>query len=126
MISSEKENIEYSGDHYARLIVKGQWLYDNIAPMPVQIFALNYDYFFEMLKEEGHFENSQEPYLDYTEPLLNKQGEQYVIAWYSEKYFSFAASFSTGGLTLDEAKVCAEDIVKQKITWSELKTKDYV
>jgi|KBSSwiS6_1023812.scaffolds.fasta_scaffold07866_3 hypothetical protein len=101
----------------ARPILKGQWLYDNIVPMPIQIFAINFDYYFELdrgYKEEGEG------------PDLNEVGEQYVIAWHDEKFFSKNGNVAFGGLNLDEAIKSAEDVVKQKIQWTTKLTDDYI
>ena len=82
MTLSAKEHVEYNGENRARLILKGQWLYDNIAPMPIQIFAINYDYYYEMDKVDGFLEQGDKP-------ELNQKGEQYLLAWHGDKYFSW-------------------------------------
>ena len=53
MNSVEKEHIEVNGSRIARLIISGEWLYDGIVSKPVRIFALNYDFYFD-LDESGH------------------------------------------------------------------------
>ena len=118
MILPDKEYIEYNGENRARLILKGRWLYDSITHMTVQIFAINYDYYFEMDKVDGVLEKGQEP-------ELNEQGELYMIAWHDVKYFSFAVTTEFGGLTLDKAKTAAENTIKQKIEWFDPITLDF-
>ena len=105
----ERRNFERNGKRQARLVLKGQWLYQNVIPMPVQIFAINYDYYYEMDLEEDCLQDGQEP-------ELNQDGEIYMVAWHDDKYFSFAASVGFGGLTLQEAKASAESVVSQ-IDW---------
>ncbi len=117
MTLSRQEHIQFNGQSRARLVLVGQWLYDNIAPMPVQIFAINYDYYYEMHKQEGCLEDGQEP-------ELNEDGEMYIVAWHNEKFFSFAGSTDYGSLTIDEAKASAERVVKQ-IEWTEPGKKEY-
>ena len=109
---------EFNSQSRARLVLKGQWLYDGITPMTVQVFAINYDYYYEMDKQEGCLEEGQEP-------ELNQDGEMYMVIWHDDKYFSFAGSTDFGGLTLDEAKASAERVVKQ-IKWAEPFTKEFV
>ncbi|HEV8283555.1 MAG TPA: hypothetical protein VGQ09_04555 [Chitinophagaceae bacterium] len=90
----------------ARLILKGQWLFDNAVSMPIQIFAINFDYYFEL--DIGYNEEGEGPY-------LNEFGEQYIIAWHNEKFFSRNGNVALGGLTLGDAVQSTENVVKQKI-----------
>ncbi len=89
------------------LVSKGAWLYDNVKPMPVRIYKLNYDFYFEM--DRGYHDEGQRP-------ELNEFGEQFVILW-TDAPFSRIADPTLGGLTLDTAKATAESIVQQKIQW---------
>jgi hypothetical protein len=118
MTSPKQEHIETNGQGQARLVLNGQWLYDNTAPMTVQIFAINHDYYYEMDKQDGCVEDGQEP-------ELNQNGEMYMVAWHNDKYFSFAGSVGFGGLTLEEAKASAERVVKH-IDWAEPITTKYI
>lgn len=43
--------------------------------MPVQIFAINYDYYYEIGKADGFIEKGYKP-------ELNEQGEQYILINY--------------------------------------------
>ena len=83
----DKGYIESDEKHTARLIIRGQWLYDNLIPKPVRIFALNYDFYYDL--DEGYLEERQHP-------LLNDQGEQYVVVWHDEPFFS-ASDFPSNG-----------------------------
>ena len=102
------ETIEHDENFTARLILKGQWLYDNLAPMTVQVFAINYDYYYEL--DRGYNEEDEIS-------ELNDNGEQYVVAWHGENFYSTNQNISFGGLTLNEAIQTAEKIISQKISW---------
>jgi hypothetical protein len=51
------EHIEVWRNEQARPICKGTCLYDGIKPMPVQIFAINFDFYYEL--DEGYHEDNQ-------------------------------------------------------------------
>jgi hypothetical protein len=92
----------------AKLILKGQWLYDNILPRTVRIYELDFDFYYVL-----DYEN-----LDPGEKIsLNEDGLQYVITWNQEDEFSFHSDPTEGGLTLEEAIDTAERITQQKIKW---------
>ena len=110
-------NDDANKNYKARLIIKGQWLYDNILPKTVQIFAINYDFFFDL--DEGYNDKNETP-------LLNEQGEQYIIWWHDNPFYSVHEFPSVGGLSLQQAIEAAESIVQQKIKWDLTVTKDYV
>lgn len=93
----------------AKLILRGQWLYDNILPKAVRIYELDFDFYYVL-----DYEN-----LDPGEKInLNKDGFQYVITWNDMDEFSFHSDPSEGGLSLAEAISTAERITQQKIKWS--------
>ena len=116
MSASIKEQIELREDHIARLILKGQWLYDGLVPKSVRIFALNYDFYFDL--DEGYKDEGQQP-------ELNSQGEQYVVVWHNEPFFSASDFPSNGVMTVAEAKKYAESVV-QEVEWQEPVTNKYV
>jgi hypothetical protein len=93
----------------AKLILTGQWLYDNILPKIVRIYELNFDFYFE--QDRGYYDEDEKPF-------LNKDGLQYVITWNDSDSFSFKSDPSVGGLTLDKAIDTAEKITQQKIKWN--------
>ena len=96
-------------DLKAKLILTGQWLYDNILPKQVRIYELNFDFYFEL--EEGYHEEGEKP-------KLNEEGLQYVITWNEIDEFSFHSDPSEGGLTIKEAIENAERITQQQIKWN--------
>lgn len=75
------------------------------------IFCINYDVYYELEKEEGFHDLSGEI------PNLNEKGDSYLIRWPSKGFKISSASFSIGGLTLDEAIAEAERIVQQSVNW---------
>ena len=105
--------IERNDISQARLVGKGQWYYDNLVLMPVQVFAINYDYGYEMDKADGRLEPGDEKY-------LNENGEQYVVIWGDKPYYSGSLQTREGGyLTYDEAVAKAESMVGQ-INWQDV------
>ena len=116
MNSVEKEHIEVRENQIARLIMSGQWLYDDIVPKPVRIFALNFDFYYD-LDERYHDEGEK--------PELNNQGEQYVVVWHNEPFFSASDFPSNGYMNIAEAKSYAESVV-EKVKWQEPVTNKYV
>ena len=93
----------------AKLILKGQWLYDNIQQKDVRIYELDFDFYYVL-----DYEN-----LDPGEKInLNKEGLQYVITWNDIDEFSFYSDPTEGGLSLEEAIATAERITQQKIKWN--------
>ena len=89
-------------------IAEVDWLYDNVKPMTMQIYKLNYDFWFEL--NEGYNDKGE------TE-MLNQNGEQFVILnncpiFENMNEFPFFTS-----LNLEEVKDYAEKIVNQKLNW---------
>ena len=89
-------------------ILEADWLYDNLKPMTIQIFKLNYDFWTDMDKGYNDLEEKEK---------LNRDGEQYVIlnncpSFKDRKDFPFFT-----GLSLEEAKSYAEKTVNQKLNW---------
>lgn len=100
----------------ARLILVGHWLYDNIKPMTTQIFAINYDYWFDL--DEGYQANDDKE-------TLNENGEQYVFLHNCDDFFKATNFPFFGGLTLREAKETASKLFQQPITWEKPLTNEY-
>ncbi|MGN6420771.1 MAG: hypothetical protein ACTHMC_24885 [Pseudobacter sp.] len=119
MIPLEKEHVEYSGDCRARLIIRGQWIYGEITPMLVQIFAINYDYYYEINKADGFLDKEDKP-------KLNELGEQYFIAWHENDFFSWSGTIDYGGISLEEAKQGAQMLVQDRIKWDAPITLNYL
>jgi hypothetical protein len=96
---------------YEREVMVGQWFYDNIIPKIVKIFALNYDYNYEIAKADDQLEELEKP-------ELNENGEMFMIKWgngsFSDKDL---VTKEYGGLDLNSAINKAENIVHGKIEW---------
>jgi len=89
-------------------ILEAEWIYDNVKPMTIQIYKLNYDFFFDL--DEGYHETGEKA-------NLNNVGEQYVVfnncpKFTERKDFPFFTS-----LNLEDAKSYAEKTVNQKLNW---------
>lgn len=111
-----KEHIEVDGQHIARLIIRGEWLYGNIKPMPVRVFAINYDYYYELDELQDD---------ETIKPKLNKQGEQYAVVWHDEPFFS-AHDFPGGSfINLQAAKAYATRTVKA-VNWDSPLTENFI
>jgi len=92
----------------AEKICEADWLYDNVKPMKVQIFKLNYDFFFD--QDEGFRDDSEVP-------ELNEIGEQYVLLNNVEVFdFRNSSPWHTS-INLEEAKKYAEETLQQKLNW---------
>lgn len=83
------------------LVLRGQWLYDNSVHKTVQIFSIDYDYYFEIAKADGQLETAEQP-------ILNEHGETYMIKWDDNADFNSFGPRENGGLTLHEAKHIVE------------------
>lgn len=89
-------------------VAESDWLYGNVKPMTMQIYKLNYDFWFDMGKGYHDVGETEE---------LNENGEQYVIfincpSFEERTEFPFHTS-----LNLVEAKNYAEKTVEQKLNW---------
>lgn len=92
----------------ASLVLVGHWLYDNLIPMTIQIFAINYDFWFDIT--EGYHE-------DKDVESLNDKGEQYVFHYNCDDFFKSANFPTFGGMTIEEAQDTVNKLLKQPITW---------
>ena len=88
-------------------VLEASWLYDNIKPMTVQIYKLNYDFYYEM--NEGH--NDQE------KPNLNESGEQFIVFNNSPEFKDITGFPFHTSLDLLEAKNYVEKTINQKLNW---------
>ncbi|ACU07089.1 hypothetical protein FIC_00634 [Flavobacteriaceae bacterium 3519-10] len=95
-------------DKKAKKICEADWLYDNFKPMKVQVFKINYDFFFD---QDVGFNDEGET------PELSENGEQYVLL-NNEATFDFRDSSPWHTSTsLNEIKKYAEETLKQKLDW---------
>jgi hypothetical protein len=108
MNPSANNYIEIQDGKEARLVITGQWLYDNVKPMAVQIFALNFDFYYDLYYSDRNED---------AKPELNEHGFQYVAIWKEGSFFDNPDP-SNGFMTLQDAKDYAESVVKH-IAWQE-------
>ena len=76
--------------------------------MSVQIYKLNYDYFYD-LGEEFNDKNDKEN--------LNTFGEQFVVFNNSPDFKTKIGFPFHTSLDLEEAKIYVESVLNQKLTW---------
>jgi hypothetical protein len=101
----------------ARLVSKGLWTSLEGFINTAQIFALNYDFYYEY-NTMYDYENQQ--------PVLNADGEQYVLWWHDRPFFTQVderggLNFPGAvGLTLKEVKEAGKNIARQIIIWKDL------
>ncbi|MFI1920090.1 hypothetical protein [Nocardia sp. NPDC020380] len=94
------------------IVATGSWLYDDTVPMPVFVVRLDYDFWYEIAREDGTLEADEEPFLDST-------GHAYYVSF---RAFRDDASFwpdSVAHRSVDEARITAESKVPTPITWHE-------
>ena len=89
-------------------VLEAEWLYDNIQPMTVQIYKLNYDFFYDL--DEGY--NDEDEVED-----LNEAGEQFLVFNNCPDFRNRNSFPLYTSLKLIEAKNHVEKTVKQKLNW---------
>lgn len=67
IVYNEKEDHSGGGD-----VKSGTWLYDNSTQKVVQIFALNFDFYYELAKADSMLEGDETP-------VLNDNGETEIF-----------------------------------------------
>lgn len=92
------------------IVAAGSWLYADSVYMPVFVLRLDYDFWYEVAREEGTLAADEEPFLD-------SAGHAYYVSF---KGLGNDASFwpdSGPHRSLDEARITAESRVPSLITW---------
>lgn len=89
-------------------VAETDWLYGNVKTMTMQIYKLNYDYWYDM-NEGYHMEGETEN--------LNENNEQYVLFNNSPTFEEITEFPFHTSLDLEEAKNYAEKTVEQKLNW---------
>ncbi len=95
---------------YPKEYCKGFWFYDRLVKKGVKIEALNYDYWFELEKEEG-FDNAED------KPALNSDGETFMIVWMDENFTNQTSFTYLGDISISDAKRKANEIANFEIIW---------
>lgn len=89
-------------------VLEASWLYDNIVPNTIQIYKLNYDYFYH--QDEGYNDENEKP-------NLNEFGEQFIVMKNSPDFENKIGFPFHTSLDLEEAKKYVETILDQKLNW---------
>jgi hypothetical protein len=100
----------------ARLVSIGKWTDSEGEVKDVQIFALNYDFYYEYRTMYNYPDQK---------PILNPEGEQYVLWWTNTPFFTQNHENGTefpgiGGFSLQEAKDAGIKSARQEIIWNDL------
>ena len=95
---------------YPRECCSGFWLYDGLIKYRVKIEALDYDYWYELEKGDGID-------MSYENPILNSDGETFMIIWMDENMTKQINFSYAGAVTLKEAKEIALKRTGSEITW---------
>ena len=94
-----------------REICWGHWLYGGVQSTGGIVKALNYDYYHELDTASGIFDQENPV------PVLNEQGEMYIIEWTDASFTKQEGGFPSCHLDLAETLASACSIVDQPIQW---------
>lgn len=89
-------------------VAETEWLYDNIVPMTIEIFKLNYDFFYDL--DYGYHDENEKKF-------LNSDGEQFVVLNNNPKFDKTKDFPSYIALSLNEAKEHVEKTLNKKLNW---------
>jgi hypothetical protein len=97
-----------------KVVETGIWSYDNMVEMPVDIVALDYDWWYELAKADGQLEDGEKPVDPGNDGFLyyarfQRAGEPDEPTWVD----------SDGHKTSAEAMKAAQIKVAGKIVWSD-------
>jgi hypothetical protein len=95
---------------YPRECCSGFWLYDGLIKYGVKIEALNYDYWYELEKNDGNDVSDEDP-------ILNNDNETFMIVWMDENMTNVTSHSYAGAVNLEESKRIATEISGSTITW---------
>ncbi|MFG2001535.1 hypothetical protein ACGFNU_20535 [Spirillospora sp. NPDC048911] len=93
------------------VVATGTWEYAASVQKPVFIVRLNYDFWYEIAKEDGHLEPDEQP-------RLNDEGNIYYVSFHGIHRDGTFWPDSGGNLTIEDAKAAAESKLPSDITWS--------
>ena len=95
-----------------KIVKKGTWLYGDSVRKPVDIIALDFDWWYDMVKKEGGQDEGEEPM------PLGKQGYIYYVRFKSAGETEHPTWVDSGGdRELNDAIKLAESKVVSKIKW---------
>jgi hypothetical protein len=89
-------------------VLEATWFYEDVKPMTIQIYKLNYDFYYEI--DDGYHDENEKP-------NLNNFGEQFIAVnndpeFKNKNEFPFYTC-----LDLEDAKVYVEKTLNQKLVW---------
>src|SRR4051794_35121478 len=92
------------------VVRRGTWLYDGIAPSPVAVVRLDYDFWYEIGKADEQLEPDEKPH-------LNDAGFQYYVCFASPPEQHHGWVDSHGFDTVEAACEWAEKQIQSAIQW---------
>lgn len=92
------------------IVATGSWLYADTVPKPVFLIRLDYDFWYEVAREEGTLAAGEEP-------LLDSAGHAYYVSFKAVHNDESFWPDSGPHHSLDEARTTAESKVPSPITW---------
>ena len=92
------------------VVAKGTWLYDGTTLQPVFIVRLNYDFWYELGKDENALEDGEES-------CLNENGFRYYVSFQGIRVDGSFWPDSLGDMTIEAAKATAQSKVPSAVSW---------
>ncbi|MFH5802856.1 hypothetical protein [Alienimonas sp. DA493] len=96
-------------DQPLKIVLSGEWLYDGATPMTVHVVQMGYDYWYELAKADDQLEPDEKP-------DLNPDGVRFDLLFRTLPK-SPRHPDRAGGLSVDEAKRRAEQLLPTPIQW---------
>ncbi|MFB7719472.1 hypothetical protein [Nocardia sp. NPDC056100] len=92
------------------IVAAGSWLYDDVVRMSVLVVRLDYDFWYEVAREEDTLTPGEEPFLD-------SSGHAYYVSF--KDVLNDASFWPDSGphRSVDEARAAAESRVPSPICW---------
>lgn len=94
------------------VVARGTWLYAHTTPMPVAIVRLDYDYWYELAKADGHLEIGDVP-------VVNAEGHAYYVSYSNVRDGGTFRPDSVTHLSHGDARADAQTRAPSPITWLE-------
>jgi hypothetical protein len=94
-----------------RVVAKGKWTYADSVSKPVFIVRTNYDFWYELAKEDGERDAGEVP-------NLNREGHAYYVSFRATQAGRRFWPDSGAHHSVGEAKATAEVKVPSSISWS--------
>jgi hypothetical protein len=95
----------------ARIVAEGKWIYAGTVPKAVFVIGVNYDFWYELVKEDRSLEAGEEP-------DLNGEGRGYYVSFHGIRANGSFWPDSGTYHSIGEARAAAESRVPSSIFWS--------